>query len=58
MTTRKVAKALVAAGYLGKADMVHAYTEAAASLVAAGLIDPSKASDAAAIIAETWELGR
>lgn len=39
-------------------EMVHAYTEAAASLVAAGLIDPSNASDAAAIIAKTWERGR
>ena len=36
-------------------EMVHAYTEAAGSLVAASLIDPSNASDAAAIIAETWE---
>ena len=39
-------------------EMVHAYTEAAASLVAAGLIDPANASDAAAVIAEAWERGR
>lgn len=39
-------------------EMVHAYTEAAGSLVAAGLIDSSDASDAAAVIAETWERGR
>jgi hypothetical protein len=39
-------------------EMVHAYAEAAGSLVAAGLIDSAKASDAAAVIAETWERGR
>lgn len=39
-------------------EMVHAYTEAAASLVNAGLVDPANASDAAAVIAETWESDR